>query len=1299
MNPIAVYFLPSQVRGVYRFDEMLAKTDADSFEQFVANKLRFLPCSLIEPIRHTVEFEEDFKAASEQLFCATPPPDPGRRRAKQFFGWHSYFQNALEGTGEGADNYLEIQFVRKILAPLLSLEGLTAVQPQKQVGPYFVDFAFDGQSQLALEIDGFSKFSQRQDLDNFLQRQNYLVSQGWQVLRFSYSQIMSTSKMTSRFFQDVLAADPFLAPFLASAPPSPSRQQSLFSDLAPQPGRTSAVDFVNTFHRIQDWFVQLTITDPTTELVLRDDLDFPLPLVGLALSALYRYFEAIAGVVDVDFNIPSIQVSSQAASKKWKAYLHPAVTITKRQFSQFGLQVTRQHLRQATSLLPLPFPDNHSLSYRRNLSLDQIHQRLEYFTREIFGYANGTNRFQDQVFERIFNEKETLGISTTGSGKSFCFWLPALLKPGLSLVVAPLKSLMRDQRLSLQNNGIASAEFINSEVNSDEQLRFMAEAKAGYLRLLYISPERLRIKKFVEQLADLQQVVPINLLAIDEAHCLSEWGHDFRPSYLKLPLKRKELATVNPSLRLVALTATAGQMVEQDIRNILGLTESDVIREPVADREYFSYQIVPVGDGGSKTEAFRKVVRNDLATALKQQSLSALLAHRNGRQEKTVGLVFCIYADPHGKNTVLDGTTHYLFETMGILEHGGVYSPRNGRAPYRQYDLEAFLTGKVRAFSSKPPTLCPRCYSYYFTTRTNGRHLVEEDIGDVLEVIDEITPRQRVGETGQKICHHCGEVFGNRDVHTFTEKHWGKLTRTNQNDFKNSRFDILVATKGFGMGIDKSSVRFVIHTSLSSGLESWYQEVGRAGRDNERSHIVLITDPPNNSCYEELTHPFIKRPRCSWTGGCPHGRHSICDYGKQHIFITRSYPGAEADAIRALRILDNLLASYEQTGENPVFMRFRFDDETSADELSLYRLTCLGIVDDYMFNYGPRPHIEVSLRVVSVPDNENEWREVGESIWSNLFNHMRQHWKGDSNINIKKRIDGIRGSYKPLAKIGNKIEKFKIFKNMELMQFQYEFFNLVYEYLLLLLDYTYKDVVKMRYDMLWNLCSVVMSVKEKKCQRAKILPYFERQGSVEENYHCGCCNSCEPDLYFLDRVTPREKNKSIESFEIELSELLKNNQFNITILKKIYTVFQDYRTSTYTKGRAVLEGAPNNLPALYLTWKFSPPEELSANTKRFFQTANEQGLPLSHLKDLYQEAILPPQAELVPLLNELNSTCDSLEGWEFLTQEAAKYQHRGDSKLDNLHDCLEFFLLVEELPPETETLRNKAHVLEEILNA
>jgi ATP-dependent DNA helicase RecQ len=761
-----------------------------------------------------------------------------------------------------------------------------------------------------------------------------------------------------------------------------------------------------------------------------------------------------------------------------------------------------------------------------------------------------------------------------------------------------------------------------------------------------------------------------------------------------LPSKKKELVSANPDLRLVALTATAGLMVEEDMRNILELAESDVLRESVADREYFSYQIVPVDDGESKTVAFRKILENDLATALKQQSLPALLEKNNSRQEKTVGIVFCIYANPHGKNTVLDGTTHYLFETMGTLEPDKVFMPRNGRESHLKYNLDAFLSGKVRSFSSKTPTLCPRCYSYHYTSLSKNQRNTPDPEVELALIEENIS--QLADTTAQKICQRCRNIFEETEAYKRQKKQWENLIKTNQNDFKHSRFDILVATKGFGMGIDKSSVRFVIHTSLSSGLESWYQEVGRAGRDNERAHIVLLVDPPNFACYKELATMTPKLPRCSWTGGCAHGRQSICDYGKQHIFITRSYPGAEADAISALRMLDYLLAIHRQTGANPIPVRFNYSDDTNTKELALYRLSCLGLVDDYTITYEFPPRFEVILHIATIPENGEDLELVRSTIRSSLFTYMR-HWT-DPEANYLKRFDRVRSEYKPLRSLTAKTRNFRIFNQLELFYIQYGFFNTVYEHLLLLLDHTYKDIVKMRYDMLWNLCRVVDSWRDNQCQRIRILPYFEGS-DVDQSYQCGCCNVCSPELDFHNRVMPRAKNTSIETSRIELDELLRNNDLNIPKLKQLCEVFQDYWDSNYTKGRSILAGDPNNLPALYLTWKFSPPTELAGNTKRLLITANEQCIPLAQLKELYQVTIVPPQSELMLLLNELGSTCDSLEGWEFLAQEAEKHQRYSDAKVAALHDCLDFFLLIEELPSETESLRNKALLIEEIINA
>jgi ATP-dependent DNA helicase RecQ len=352
---------------------------------------------------------------------------------------------------------------------------------------------------------------------------------------------------------------------------------------------------------------------------------------------------------------------------------------------------------------------------------------------------------------------------------------------------------------------------------------------------------------------------------------------------------------------------------------ILKLGGEHVVRENVADREKFSYQIVTVEDSANKTQTYHEILSEHLPKALKQRSLEALVRQTNRRHEKALGIVFCIYADPHGKHSIWDGTAHYLFETMRILEPDEVFESNRGGID--KYSLDAFGKGKVRAFASKKPTLCPRCGSYAYTTQK--RHDVETDEEEA--VIDD-EERTIVETTGIKVCFHCHNEFEANEVATFSENNWRELVKANQNEFKHSRFDILVATKGFGMGIDKSSVRFIIHTSLSSGLESWYQEVGRAGRDNERAHIVLLVDPPNEPCRKELGAMEIKRPRCNYKGGCPHGKEALCDYGKQHMFITRSYPGAESDAVSALRMLDKLIVAREASEDGAIVVNSTTND-------------------------------------------------------------------------------------------------------------------------------------------------------------------------------------------------------------------------------------------------------------------------------------------------------------------------------------------------------------------------------------
>lgn len=897
VNPIIRHFLPSVIRGVYRFDDGFSQVkDEKDFQQFVEAKLRFLPGNIVDDVCRAAHFTEDFRSAQRQRTLSSDLFESVHAvaaRAKTFFRRHPYFQNAQVGDRfatdaelKDAQNYLEIQFVRAILAPLLTDEGLRVVRPQRNVGPYFVDFALEGQSKLALEVDGFGKFKSRGDLDDFTRRQNYIAAQGWRVMRFTYGQVMETTEVTLREVHNLLKADTQLRRFLTV-----QWHTGPLRGLEPSEAGRSAIDLVNNFYRVQDWFAELALAESSASTVLRveDNFGFEFPLVAASISALYEFLDAVTSIDDAEFDLPPVEVSG-AAQGSWKAKLHRLVSMKEGQVAEARI-ADATVVRERAGAVPIPSCGTEAVSFRQNLSREEIRQRLEFFTRNIFGYASGTKPFQDRVLQRVFSGKNVLGISATGSGKSFCFWLPALLKPGLTLVIPPLRSLMRDQRLTLLTYGIASAEFINSDVDQLNQRRILEEAKLGYVRLLYISPERLRIKKFLAALDRLQEFVPINYLSVDEAHCISEWGHDFRPSYLKLPFLRETLSQGNAALQLIALTATAGQQVEQDMLGILQLRpgdEGDVVRERVADRERFSYQIVPVKDGASKNKTYREILTKHLPKALKQSSLPAVVSHFNAREEKAVGIVFCIYADTHGKHSIWDGTAHYLFETMRILEPHEVFESQRGSID--KFNLNAFSKGKVRAFSSKPPTLCPRCQSYAYTSKARGD---DDDDDEVITLDDEQNSANNTA--GVKVCWHCKKEFDATDA--LTPPRWQNLVKENQSDFKKSAFDILVATKGFGMGIDKSSVRFVVHTSLSSGLESWYQEVGRAGRDNERAHVVLLTDPPNEACRKELAGmEKIKRPRCSYKGGCPHDKEGLCDYGKQHMFITSSYPGAERES-------------------------------------------------------------------------------------------------------------------------------------------------------------------------------------------------------------------------------------------------------------------------------------------------------------------------------------------------------------------------------------------------------------------
>jgi ATP-dependent DNA helicase RecQ len=299
--------------------------------------------------------------------------------------------------------------------------------------------------------------------------------------------------------------------------------------------------------------------------------------------------------------------------------------------------------------------------------------------------------------------RDTLIIMPTGGGKSLCYQLPALIFPGMTVVVSPLISLMQDQVSQLLDSGVAAA-FINSTLAYQEQVHIMQQARNGEIKLLYMAPETLLRPEMLVLLDDCK----IDCLAIDEAHCISSWGHDFRPEYRQLRAVRDRL----PQAICVALTATATPRVQTDIAEILGFSADNAFIGSF-NRENLFLAAEPRLDGMA-------------------QLLNFLSNHRDQS-----GIIYC-------------------------------------------------------------------------STR--------KDVEGVA---------YRLGQLGwSALPYHAGLDSGTR--------------RKNQEDWVRDNVPIMVATVAFGMGIDKSNVRFVAHYNLPQSVENYYQEIGRAGRDGLRSDCLLL---------------------------------------------------------------------------------------------------------------------------------------------------------------------------------------------------------------------------------------------------------------------------------------------------------------------------------------------------------------------------------------------------------------------------------------------------------------------------
>jgi ATP-dependent DNA helicase RecQ len=322
---------------------------------------------------------------------------------------------------------------------------------------------------------------------------------------------------------------------------------------------------------------------------------------------------------------------------------------------------------------------------------------------------------QEDIIQSVLDGKDTLALMPTGGGKSLCFQVPALLKPGICIVVSPLIALMKDQVENLKDKGIKAIAIISGMGKREVDIA-LDNCIYGDIKFLYLSPEGLLSELVRVRLRHMQ----VNLIAIDEAHCISQWGYDFRPSYLHLA----ELREIHPNVPILALTATATERVAADIQLKLNFQHAQIFRK-----------------------------------SFERKNLSYLVYNEENKLRK-------------------------LFSIAKNVKGTGIIYVRNRRE-----------------------------------TQEVARQLTMQGISADFYHAGLDTP----------------------------------LRMKKQTAWKNSEVKVIVATNAFGMGIDKSDVRFVVHLDLPESLEAYYQEAGRGGRDEKKAYAVLLF---NNSDVFQLKNRF-----------------------------------------------------------------------------------------------------------------------------------------------------------------------------------------------------------------------------------------------------------------------------------------------------------------------------------------------------------------------------------------------------------------------------------------------------------
>ena len=628
-------------------------------------------------------------------------------------------------------------------------------------------------------------------------------------------------------------------------------------------------------------------------------------------------------------------------------------------------------------------------------------KNLCFFLNEIFRKKSFLPQ-QYEVIECLLNRNNSIALLPTGAGKSIIFQLAGILLPGLTLVIDPLKALIDDQFINLKNLGLSNIDKINSSCSFDERTIFSYNIREGRILFSYISPERLQTSQFRTELKSVSSITPISLTVIDEAHIISEWGHDFRTSYLQMGRNLDRYCSENKDKKttIVGLTGTASENVLNDIKNELMIKDEQNIISPSSfDRKEIHFEVIKVDDLNDKYDALNEILTEKIPKHFTKS--------RN----------------------------QFYNEEKNSQSNGGVV-----------------FTSHTHKYASGSPS------TKIHSTRKVKNFMVDQKIlnSDDIAIYDGKVPDSQ------------------------RDNQRGKILR----DFKQNDLSCVVATKAFGMGIDKPNISYVIHFTAPMSIEGFYQEAGRAGRHPSRykKTNALSYSIYNDQFYEEAMDILNSSTNVEANDKLDrYGFEEGGDLFNQLWFILNAYKDKDKE-IYDMQLLwrkffkkkKSLIireADMRKLYSNKEYERFGKKASPTDTQRMLFRLMSLNIIDDYAVNFriDGIESFDITLSQFS-PDS------IKNSLRSFLM-------KYDSPKDVEIRMN----KYSSILSLVEKLQNNKI----DLLE------ESIYLAMNILVEYVYDDIYTKKKTTLQTMVAKCHEYKNPDDFRSQLLNYLQENEFTE----------------------------------------------------------------------------------------------------------------------------------------------------------------------------------------------------------